>query len=201
MDPTVRDWYKNGLTHRWWALLIRGALAILFGVVAFLMPGSSLFALVVLWGIYAIVDGIFALMLAAQRGRVGLPWGWWLLEGIVGIGAGVFTFFWPGITALFLLTIIAVWALLTGLLEIAAAILLRRRIQGEWVLALSGVLSVTFGILLILFPGQGALALVWLIGSYAILFGVLLMGLGFRIRHWLRKEGSLHSSHHPSPAA
>jgi len=186
MDSNYAIRYASALAERWWTFVIRGVAAVLFGIVAIAVPGSSLRALVILWGAYAIVDGVFALMLAAQRGRSGLSWGWLLFEGIVGIGAGVATFFWPTITALVLLTVIAVWAVLTGIAEIATAIQLRRLITGEWLLATSGVLSIAFGILLLLRPGAGALALVWLIGAYAIVFGVLLIGLGLRLNQWRR---------------
>jgi uncharacterized membrane protein HdeD (DUF308 family) len=150
------------------------------------MPGTSLLALVLAWGAYAIVDGVFALMLALQRGRVGERWGWFLVEGIVGIAAGVMTLAWPAITGLVLLILIAVRAVVAGVVEVAAAIQLRQVIRNEWLLAAGGVLSVAFGVLLLVYPAAGALAVAWLIGSYAILFGVLLTGLGLRLHRWHR---------------
>ena len=146
--------------------------------------GCALLALVLLWGAYAVIDGTFTVMIAAHRGRAGESWGWLLFEGLIGIGAGIMTFVWPGITTLALLAIIAVWAVLTGVAEIAAAIRLRRAISGEWFLALSGVLSVVFGVLLFARPGVGALTVVWMIGAYSIAFGALLVGLGLRLHRW-----------------
>jgi uncharacterized membrane protein HdeD (DUF308 family) len=182
----------SGLTERWWTLVVRGVAAILLGVLAFAMPQASMRALVLLWGAFAVVDGVFTLVLGALRGRAGLRWGWWLFEGLVGVAAGVFTFVWPRITALVLVAVIATWAVLTGIAEIAAAIGLRRYIKGEWMLAASGVLSVVFGVLTLAYPRAGGLALVWLIGAYAIVFGLLLCALGFRLNRWRRTgEGPL----------
>lgn len=170
------------LARNWWLLLVRGVLAIIFGVLAFAWPGLTLAVLVLLFGAYALVDGIFALVTGLVR--IGRQERWWLmvLEGIAGIVAGLITFFYPGMTAVLLLYFIAAWALVTGVLEIVAAIRLRREIENEWWLGLAGVASVIFGILLFLQPAAGALAVVWLIGGYAILFGVLLIFLAFRVR-------------------
>lgn len=184
------------LAARWWVLVVRGVAAILFGILAIVMPGISLFLLIILWGAYALVDGVLNLILAARRARAGRSWGWLLFEGIVSVGAGVVTFAWPGITGLVLLFVIAVWAVLTGIARIVAAIGLRRQISGEWLLATSGVVSIAFGVLLMLYPASGALALVWMIGAYAIVFGVLLIGLGLRLNHWRRRAGE-----GPIPAA
>jgi uncharacterized membrane protein HdeD (DUF308 family) len=178
------------LARNWWTLVLRGVLAILFGVMAFVWPGLTLGALVLLFGAYAFVDGAFAIA-AALAGRTGgIPWWALLVEGLIGIGAGIATAVWPGITALTLLYVIAAWALATGVFEIVAAIRLRREIVGEWVLVLSGVLSILLGVGLALFPGTGALALVWYVGAYAIVFGVLLIALGLRLRGWSRKARS-----------
>lgn len=179
----------GALAARWWVLVVRGIAAILFGIVALVAPGPSLLALVMFWGAYALVDGIFNLANAVRGAHAGRRWGWLLFEGLVSIGAGVLTFAWPRITALALLTLIAVWALLTGIAEIAAAIRLRRQIRGEWLLATGGVLSIVFGVLLLASPGAGALALVWMIGGYAILFGVTLFALGLRLNRWSRAVG------------
>ncbi len=186
MNTNYTDVDASALTARWWMLVIRGVAAILFGILAIALPQASLMALVLLWGAYAIVDGTFTVMLAAGRGRAGGNWGWLLFEGLVGIGAGIMTFVWPGITALLLLVVIAAWAVLTGIAELAAAIRLRREIRGEWLLALSGALSIAFGILLLARPGAGALTVMWLIGAYAIGFGVVLVGLGLRLHRWGR---------------
>ena len=177
------------LADRWWMLVIRGAAAMLFGVATFVAPGISLVALVILWGAYAIVDGVLNLTTAVRGKRAGRSWGWLMFEGIVSIAAGVLTFLWPGITAIALLAVIGAWAVLTGIAEIAAAVRLRKQIQGEWLLASSGVLSILFGALLFARPSAGALAVVWMIGAYAIVFGVVLAGLGLRLHSWRRAAG------------
>lgn len=187
MTPDHMDIDASQLADRWWALVLRGAAAILFGGLAFAMPGLGLLALVILWGSYALVDGVFNLVLAVRGARAGRRWGWLMLEGVLSIAAGVIAFAWPSITALALLVMIAVWAVLTGIAELAVAIRLRKVIRGEWLLALSGILSVVFGVLMLLFPGSGALALIWVIGAYAIVFGALLIGLGIRLRGWRRR--------------
>jgi uncharacterized membrane protein HdeD (DUF308 family) len=171
------------LAERWWIVLIRGVAAILFGILTFISPSASLFALVLLFGAYALVDGVFNIG-AAVRMRGEPKWGWLIFEGAISIAAGVLTFLWPGITAFALLILIAVWALVTGVAEIAAAIRLRKYVRGEWLLVLSGVLSVAFGVLMLVYPGAGALAVVLWIGAYAVLFGALLVALAFRLRSW-----------------
>lgn len=183
-------------TGSWWALVLRGIAAILFGVLAFVWPAITLTALVFLWGAYALVDGIFAL--AAGIKTYGENKRWWvlLLEGLLSIVAGVLAFVIPGITALVLLILIASWAIVTGVFEIAAAIQLRKYITGEWLLALAGVASVLFGLALLFNPLAGALAVVWIIGAYAIVFGVLLIALGLRL-HSLVKSADRMS---PRPA-
>ena len=174
------------LARNWWMVALRGVLGILFGLIALVWPGITLLVLVALFGAYALVDGIFAVVAAFRAGRSRFRW-WLVLEGIAGISAGIATVFWPQITALVLLVLVAAWAIVTGVLEIVAAIRLRKVITGEWVLALTGVLSVGFGVLLLLFPGPGALSLVWLIGAYALAFGILLLVLAFRLRSWGRR--------------
>lgn len=174
------------VARNWWALLIRGIIAVLFGVLALLLPGLTLRVLVLLFGAFALVDGIFAIVAAVRElgRRRTFDWrrvGWPLIEGIAGIVAGLLTFFWPGITALVLLYFIGAWAIITGIAEIMQAVELRRIIRNEWLLVLSGIASVVFGILLFLFPGAGALAVVWLIGIYAIIFGILFIALSLRL--------------------
>jgi uncharacterized membrane protein HdeD (DUF308 family) len=186
MDNNPLNDFADALLSRWWIWVVRGVAAILFGILAFASPGSSLLALVYVWGAYAVADGVFALMIAAQRGNAGLRWGWMFFQGLIGIGAGITTFVWPAITAVALLGVIAAWAFLTGVAEIAASIALRREIRGEWLLALSGVLSIAFSALLVFRPDAGALAIVSLIGAYAVLLGVLLMSVGFRLNSWRR---------------
>jgi uncharacterized membrane protein HdeD (DUF308 family) len=170
------------LARYWWVFAPRGVLAITFGVLAALMPELTLTALVLLFGSYAIIEGGLNVFAAIRRRR-DQPLRWMLLlEGLVSIAVGAITFFLPGLTALVLLYVIAAWAIVTGVLEIAAAIRLRKRIRGEWWLALSGMASVIFGVLVAIFPGAGALALVVWIGAFAMLFGALLIGLAFRLR-------------------
>ena len=174
----------DAIAQRWWMLVVRGIAAIGFGVLAIAWPGISLLALVLLWGAYAVIDGAAAMALAARFGSEGRRWGWLFFEGLVGVAAAVVTALRPGTTAFALLVLIAAWAVLTGIAEIVAAIELRHEIRGEWLLAASGVLSIAFGALTMVFPGAGALALVVVIGAYAIAFGVLVTALGFRIHHW-----------------
>jgi uncharacterized membrane protein HdeD (DUF308 family) len=172
----------SNLAHNWWVFALRGVAAIIFGVLAFVWPNITATVLVLLFGAYAFWDGVFAIVSALRRHTRTDQWWWTLLEGVIGVGIGLATFFWPGVTAVVLLAFIAAWAVITGLLEIMAAIRLRKEINDEWLLLLSGVLSVLFGILLVFQPGAGALALIWVIGSYAIAFGVLLLVLAFRLR-------------------
>ena len=172
----------NTLTRNWWVVLLRGVAGVAFGIITVMAPGISLAALVLLWGAYAFADGVLALVTAIRRVGEGGRWWLLLLEGLVGIAAGVLTLLIPGITAIALLYLIAAWALVTGALEIAAAIRLRKVISNEWLLALSGVASLIFGVLLIVFPRAGALAVVLWIGAYAFVFGALLIALAFRLR-------------------
>ena len=173
------------LARRWWALALRGAIAVLFGLLTFLIPGVTLISLVMLFGVYAILDGVFDIVSAMKA-----PGHHWplLVEGIVGIIAGIVTFMWPGITAMVLLYLIAFWAILTGVLEIVAGIRLREVIANEMLLILMGVISVLFGILIIIFPGAGALAIIIWIGAYAVVFGIILIALAFRLKGFRQLE-------------
>ena len=165
----------------WWLIVLRGVCAILFGLLAWMWPGVTLGTLVLLWGAYAFADGILAIV-AAFSGHSARPWWLLALEAAVSIAAAAAAVFYPAITAIVLLYVIALWAIVTGVLEIAAAIQLRKEIEGELWLALAGVASVIFGFVLIARPGLGALAVVWLIGLYAIAFGAFLIALGFRVK-------------------
>jgi uncharacterized membrane protein HdeD (DUF308 family) len=169
-------------TSNWWALVLRGLVALLFGLLTFAWPEISLTALVFLFGAYALVDGLFTSAVALRSPEGYRHWWALLLEGIFGVVAGALAFVWPGITALVLLYLIAVWAVVTGVFEVVAAVYLRRLISGEWLLVVGGVVSVLFGVLLAVWPGAGVLAVLWLIGAYAILFGALLIALGLRLR-------------------
>jgi uncharacterized membrane protein HdeD (DUF308 family) len=185
---TSSDADLTQLLPRWWMLVIRGVAAIGFGLVTLAVPNASLFALVMLWGAYALVNGVFSMTLAAARGRAGLRWGFWLFEGLVSVGAAVVTFVWPAMTASVLLGIMAVWAIFTGIAAIFVAIRLRREIRGEWLLATSGVLSIAFGALLLARPMAGALAVAGLIGAYALVFGTLLIALGIQLNRLRRRH-------------
>jgi uncharacterized membrane protein HdeD (DUF308 family) len=183
VNPTSPLALLRTLAENWWLLLLRGIAAIAFGVLAFFWPDLTLLTLAFLWGAYAIADGVFALWVAFS-GK-GAERRWWLaLIGITGILAGLLTFVWPGITAQVLLVFIGSWAILTGMLQIWGAIQLRKEIEVEWMLALSGLLSVALGVALIARPGVGALAVIWLIGSFAILVGCIYVSLAL----WLKKH-------------
>jgi uncharacterized membrane protein HdeD (DUF308 family) len=171
------------LAQFWWVFLLRGVLALLFGILCFVAPGITLAVLVLLYGAYSLADGVVACIAAFARRPPGAGFPWMvLLIGLAGIGAGVVTFMYPGLTALLLLYFIAAWHVVRGLFEIAVAIQLRKEIQGEGWLIAGGVLSVVFGLLLFVSPGTGALALLWMIGLFAVLLGVILIALGFRLK-------------------
>jgi uncharacterized membrane protein HdeD (DUF308 family) len=172
-----------GLVARdWWVFAIRGIAAIAFGILAFIWPGTTLSVLVLLFGAYVLVDGV-ALLVALVRGdAVARRHGWAVaIMGVLGIGAGVVTFMWPGLTALSLLYVAAFWAIATGVFQVIAAIALRRELEGEFWMALGGVATIVFGALLIAAPGAGLLSLVWLVGIWSVVFGVSSLGLAYRL--------------------
>jgi uncharacterized membrane protein HdeD (DUF308 family) len=170
------------LARNWWAIVLRGVFAILFGIGTFLWPGITLAVLVLLLGGYLFVDGILAILWALARRREG-AFSWEVfLVGVASLGAGVVTLMWPGVTALALLWVIAVWAIVHGVFEILAAFHLRRELSNEWLLALNGALTVLFGIVLIFAPVAGALAALWMIGTFAIVAGIVMIALGFRLK-------------------
>lgn len=171
----------DALARNWGLILLRGILAIIFGVLAFVWPGITLISLVLLYGAFAFTDGILAIA-AAVRGGLPAPRWWLALIGVFGVGAGVLTVLWPQITALVLLLFIAGWAIATGVMQIIGAIKLREEIEDEWLLIASGVLSVVFGVLLAMWPGAGALAMILVIGSFAIMFGILEVLFALRLR-------------------
>ncbi|MGG6265529.1 HdeD family acid-resistance protein [Leptolyngbya sp. AN03gr2] len=181
MDPIQLG---TRLARNWWTLALRGAIAILFGLAAFFLPNITLTWLVLLFGALALGGGIL-LIISALRDRLNDANAWLLLiEGIVGIAAGVLVFAYPRITALALLYVIASWAIVTGFFQIVAAVRLRKEIRNDGLLALAGIASIVFGILLLFYPGVGALTLLWFIGAYSLFFGVLMLILGFRLRNW-----------------
>ena len=168
----------------WWVYLLQGLAAIAFGILAWTLPGISLATLVILFGVFVLFQGFLGLWggIAGRKTHEN----WWLpvIGGLLGIGIGILTFVVPGITAVALVFYIAIWAVATGVLQIVAAIHLRREIKGEWLLVLGGILSIIFGILVMTNPGAGAVAIVWLIGIYAIVFGISLSALAFRVRRF-----------------
>jgi uncharacterized membrane protein HdeD (DUF308 family) len=172
------------LQRNWWVLLLRGIAAIAFGLLAWFEPGVTLAVLVLLFGAYSLVDGALGVWSALAARKEHDDWWLLLLVGLLGVGVGILTFVAPGLTAIGLLFYIAVWAIATGVLEIITAIRLRKQIEGEWLLVLGGVVSVLFGVLLMAQPGAGALAVLWLIGGYAVVFGILLVVLALKARRF-----------------
>jgi uncharacterized membrane protein HdeD (DUF308 family) len=172
----------HGLARNWWLFLIRGIAGILFGVLAFAWPGVTLLTLVLFYGAFALIDGASALCAAVMGGVTPAPRWWLAVVGVAGLLAGLLTFVWPGLTALILLFFIAGWSIAIGVFQIIGAIELRKHVDNEWMLILSGALALLFGVVLFMRPGEGALALIWLIGVYAILFGVLNIAFALRLR-------------------
>src|SRR3712207_345107 len=170
------------LAPSWWALALRGLVAVLFGLAALFLPGLVLEVLILLFGAYALVDGILAIVAALESSGRGMRRPLLLIEGAIGILFGIVALFWPGLTALALLYVVAFWAIFMGIARIVMAIMLRREIENEWSIALSGVLSVILGIVLLLLPGAGLLAYTWLIGLLALAVGVALIYYAFRVR-------------------
>jgi uncharacterized membrane protein HdeD (DUF308 family) len=170
----------------WWVLAIRCVIALLFGVVAFLQPGVALTALALLFAAYALLDGILSLLAAYWRASRHDRWWRLAVEGVAGIAVAVVTAAWPAITVLALLYLVAAWAVVTGLLEVSAAIQLRRYLEGEWLLAVAGAVSILFGLLLMIAPIAGQIVLAWWIGGYALFFGVMMLVLAAKLRRWLR---------------
>lgn len=168
--------------RHWGWVALRGVVAILFGLMAMFMPAITLSALVLVWGAFALADGVLALIAGIRIRDQGKPLWALIIVGLLGVAAGIVTFLWPGLTALILLYIIAIWALVAGVFQIAAAIRFRKEIRNEWFLGLSGLVSVLFGAMLVMQPGAGALALVWVIGIYAVFFGILLLVFSFRLK-------------------
>jgi uncharacterized membrane protein HdeD (DUF308 family) len=176
------------LVGNWWTFVVRGIIAIIFGLVCVFAPSIALLTLVFLFAFYAYFDGILNIIAAFRRTeRSQVPWWALLISGIVGLIVGTIALFMPDITAMALLYLIAAWAVVTGVMSIVSAIRLRKQITGEWLLALSGVLAIVFGVLVAIFPGAGALAVLLWIGAFATVYGALLMVLGFKLRKWIRR--------------
>ena len=170
------------LSRNWWMLLLRGLVAIAFGILIFMQPGMSLAALIMLFGIYALADGLLSVWTGIAERKEREYWWLLLIGGLLSIGVGVLTFMVPGVTALVLLFFIAIRSIAMGIIEIVLAVHLRKVIKGEWLLILGGLLSIVFGGILMAQPGVGVLAVLWIIATYAILFGVLLVILAFKAR-------------------
>jgi uncharacterized membrane protein HdeD (DUF308 family) len=178
---------SNVLSRYWWMTVVRGIAWILFGVLVFAQPGISLLALALTFGVFALADGIGHVVSAFGGRREYKNWWVLLLTGLAGIVVGVITFVSPGVTALGLLYYVAIWAIATGVLAIVVAVNLRKEIRGEFWLGLGGLLSIVFGMFLVARPGEGALTVLWLIGSYAIAFGVILLMLAFKARTFVHR--------------
>jgi uncharacterized membrane protein HdeD (DUF308 family) len=185
--PVAEPGLLRSLAENWWLLLLRGIAAIAFGTLAFFWPGLTLLTLTLLWGAYSLSDGVFALWTAVSaKGAETESRSWIALTGVVSILAGLVTFFWPDMTAMVLLIFIATWAIIIGALQVWGAIQLRKEIEGEWLLALNGVLSIAFGMIMFVRPAVGALAVVWMIGWFAIFAGCTYIALAFRLKHYKR---------------
>lgn len=166
----------------WWSLVIRGVLAIVFGIVAFIYTGQTLLSLVLVFGVFAVLSGIASLVAAVRAGEAHQRWGWLAVSGLLSIAAGVMTFVWPGITALAFVLLIAAWAIFTGVMEITFALALPETLAHPWLMGFSGLLSVVLGIVLAVWPRAGAVSLTWLVGIYAIAYGATLLYYAYRTR-------------------
>jgi uncharacterized membrane protein HdeD (DUF308 family) len=178
------------LVRNWWALALRGVAAIVFGLIALLAPGFVVLWLALLFGAYALVDGIFAIVAGIRAAERHERWWPFALEGVASVVVGVIALVMPVAAALALLYFVSAWAILTGVLRISAAIRLRKEIRGEWLLILNGALSVLLGILIVARPAIGFVTLVWVLGAYAMVYGVVLVGLGFKLRGQRQRAGA-----------
>jgi len=174
---------NNALARNWWLVVLRGILAILFGLTAFVWPAITWIVLVFMFGIYTLVDGLAALGTSLSRAKNGPRWWTSLLKGVMSIGAAVMALIWPQLTGLVMVLVIAGGAIFTGVLEIIAAIHLRHEINNEWLLAVGGIVSITLGVFLFLQPAAGGMAILWTVAAFAMIVGVLLIALGFRLKN------------------
>ncbi|WP_020174038.1 HdeD family acid-resistance protein [Methyloferula stellata] len=180
------DEIHRDLSRNWWAVGLRGIFGILFGLVAFFMPAVTMLSLVLVFAVYLLVDGVFAIVASVQEARRGRPWGWLTVEGIVDILTATAVTTWPGETVLIFVLLVAAWALVSGGFMIAAAVRLRQD-HGRWWLLAGGIVSVLYGILLVIAPIIGAIVLTWWLGAYAMAFGFFLLGLAFQLRSQHKK--------------
>ena len=169
------------LAQNWWAIAIRGVCGIVFGLIALFLPGATMLTLVLFFSAYMLVDGIFGVVAAVRAASHHQRWGLLVLEGVLNIAVGVIAFIWPGLTAVTFVLLIAAWAIVTGVLEIVAALRLHPE-YGRWWLILSGAASVIFGVLLVVAPLAGVIVVTWWIGAFALIFGIMLLVLAFRLR-------------------
>jgi uncharacterized membrane protein HdeD (DUF308 family) len=184
----------------WWAVALRGILAILFGIIALIFTGQTLLALVYVFGAFALLSGLMEIVTAVRAGEAHVRWGWLAVAGIVGVLAGIVSFVWPGITALALLFVIAAWAIISGVAEIAFALSWPDTLAHPWLAALSGAISVVFGILLVVWPRSGVIALTWLVGIYAIIYGATQLYYAYRLQALQREVRSFFDQSHGTPA-
>ncbi len=180
----------HAIARNWWTWLIRGIAAVIFGLLAWRYPVSAWIAIAILFGAYAFVDGIFAMVATFRAAEHSQRWWPFLIEGIVGLLIAAITFYDIRITLLALYWTIAAWAFITGIMEIVAGIQLRKHISNEFWLILGGVASIAFGILMIYFPLAGALAIAWLISAYAIVFGIIMIGFSLKLRSHAHEPAS-----------
>jgi uncharacterized membrane protein HdeD (DUF308 family) len=175
---------SKSITDQWWLVLLEGVFAVAFGVIAWVWPDITVATLVILFGAYALATGLMNFYAAYAQQKLGAsPWPF-IFSGVVGVATGIIVAVWPDISAISLFYVIAAWALVSGVMALVGAIALRKVISNEWSLALAGIASIAFGVLAILYPGDGALALIWTIGIYAVFFGFMLIVLGFRLHNW-----------------
>jgi uncharacterized membrane protein HdeD (DUF308 family) len=179
----------DALIRNWWAVVFRGVVALLFGALTIFNPGLTVAVLVVMFGAYAVINGLFTVIQAVMNRHGERHWAALVVSGVLSVALGLLTFFMPGVTAIVLVYLIAAWAIIIGVTEIITAVHLRKVVTGEWLLIVAGALSLLFGVLLIVTPGAGAIAVALWIGTYAIMVGVLLVALGFRLRSWGREHG------------
>lgn len=184
----------DSLIGHWRAVLLRGVVSLLFGIATLLVPGLSVVALVVAFGIYALAEGAFAVAAALRRSTGETRWVH-VAEGALQIAAGVVTLRWPSVMVFSLSYLVAAWAMVIGVLRIIAAVQLRKAIHGEWLLALTGLGSITLGLSFLAFPAAGAIALGLWLGAYALVMGIALMALGWRLRSWGLRDAALSERH------
>jgi uncharacterized membrane protein HdeD (DUF308 family) len=190
---------KAAVRGVWWLVLIRGILAILFGLFALFAPGTALLALVLVFGAYAIIDGITAIIAGIRHRKEESHWGWQVFQGVVSVIAGIIAFTWPGVTVLAILFVIAFWSIVSGVAQIIQSFTMRKRGLSSWGWTLAGgIVSVLFGIVLLAWPGAGLITLLWLVGIFALVFGVIFVVWAFRLRKLPADQDAAHA-HQPTP--